>query len=50
MEVPGFQRLVRDIRQIAVVLGDGVKKRYASEEPIRKKLRRVDSLLAKELE
>ena len=50
VEIPGLERLVRDIRQIPVVLGDGVKKRYASEEPIRKKLRRVDSLLAKELE
>ncbi len=50
VEVPGFERLVRDVRQIPTVLGDGVKKRYASEEPIRKKLRRVDSLTAKDLE
>jgi N-acetylneuraminate synthase len=44
LEVPGLQRLIRDIRLLPVVLGDGIKRRYPSEEPILKKLRRVDSL------
>jgi N-acetylneuraminate synthase len=50
LEIPGLERVVRDIRLLSTILGDGVKRRYASEEPIRKKLRRVDSLSAKELE
>jgi N-acetylneuraminate synthase len=41
VEPNGFARLVRDIRGIEVALGDGVKKVYASEEPIIAKLRRV---------
>lgn len=44
LEIPGLQRLVRDIRLIPTVAGDGVKRRYPSEEPILKKLRRVDNL------
>jgi N-acetylneuraminate synthase len=36
----GLMRLVRDIRVIEKALGDGVKQVYASEIPIRKKLRR----------
>lgn len=50
VEIPGFQRLLRDVRLLPTILGDGKKQRYASEEPIRKKLRRVDSLGAKDLE
>jgi sialic acid synthase SpsE len=50
IEIPGLQRLIRDIRQLPVILGDGIKQRYPSEEPIRKKLRRVDSLTVKESE
>jgi N-acetylneuraminate synthase len=41
VEPSGFARLVRDIRVVEQALGDGVKKVYDSELPIRKKLRRV---------
>lgn len=41
VEPGGLHRLVRDIRIIDKCLGDGVKKVYASEVPIRAKLRRV---------
>jgi len=37
----GFQRLVKDIRAVETALGDGVKVVYASEIPVRDKLRRV---------
>ena len=40
LEPQGLYRLVRDIRQVPVVSGDGVKKVYNSELPIIKKLRR----------
>lgn len=43
LEPNGLFRMVRDIRQIPVLMGDGVKKVYDSEIPIIKKLRRVDS-------
>ena len=41
VEPGGLHRLVRDIRIIDKCLGDGVKKVYESEVPIRAKLRRV---------
>lgn len=41
VEPGGLARLVRDIRVIEKSLGDGVKKVYDSELPIREKLRRV---------
>lgn len=41
IEPPGFGRMVRDIRTIEAALGDGVKRVYESEIPIREKLRRV---------
>lgn len=41
VEPHGFARLVRDIRVIEKAMGDGVKKVYDSELPIREKLRRV---------
>ncbi|MBS1493610.1 MAG: N-acetylneuraminate synthase family protein [Bacteroidetes bacterium] len=41
VEVVGFKRLVENIRDIEVSLGDGVKKLYESELAPRKKLRRV---------
>ena len=41
VEVDGFYRLVRNIRDIEIALGDGVKKVYQSEMGARKKLRRV---------
>jgi N-acetylneuraminate synthase len=40
VEPPGLSRLVRDIRTVESALGDGVKKVYESEIPIRAKLRR----------
>lgn len=40
LEPQGLTRLVKDIREISVVLGDGVKRVYDSEMPIIKKLRR----------
>lgn len=39
LEPDGFKRLVRDIRRIEVVLGDGIKRVWDSEIPNMKKLR-----------
>lgn len=41
VEPHGFALLVRDVRNIELAMGDGVKKVYDSEQPIREKLRRV---------
>ncbi len=41
VEPGGLSRLVRDIRVIEAAMGDGVKRVYESELPIRAKLRRV---------
>lgn len=41
LEPEGLRRMVRDIRKIPTLKGDGVKKVYDSELPIIKKLRRV---------
>lgn len=41
LEPNGLFRMVRDIRQIPVLMGDGVKQVYKSELPIIDKLRRV---------
>ena len=41
LEPEGLKKLVRDIRIIEMALGDGKKKVYDSEIPIRAKLRRV---------
>ena len=43
LEPEGLKKLVRDIRIIELALGDGNKKVYDSEIPIRAKLRRVIS-------
>lgn len=40
IEPHGFRRLVRDIRGVEKALGDGVKRVYDSEVPVREKLRR----------
>jgi len=37
---PGLMRLVRDIRELEVAMGDGVKRVYESELPRRARLRR----------
>jgi len=42
IEPQGLVRLIRDIRTIEIAMGDGIKRVYESEIPIRKKLRRVD--------
>ena len=41
LEFDGINRIVRDVRQIKTILGDGNKVVYESEKPIIKKLRRV---------
>jgi len=41
IEVDGFHRLVRNIRDIEIALGDGIKRVYESELGFRKKLRKV---------
>lgn len=41
VEPHGFYRMVRDIRQIPVIKGDGKKKVYESEKPIIAKLRKI---------
>jgi len=43
VELVGLQRLVRDIRDIELAFGDGVKRVYDSELPARRKLRRVET-------
>lgn len=40
LEPEGLRKLVRDIRNVKDFLGDGIKKVYDSEIPIKKKLRR----------
>ena len=41
LEPRGLQLMVRDIRSIPIVLGDGVKKVFESEKPIIEKLRKI---------
>ena len=41
VEIDGFHRLVRNIRDIEIALGDGIKRVYPSEMSVRNKLRRV---------
>lgn len=43
VEVIGFKRLVENIRDIEISLGDGVKRLYESELLSRKKLRRISN-------
>jgi N-acetylneuraminate synthase len=40
VEVAGFRRMMRDIRAVEKALGDGVKRVYDSELPVKEKLRR----------
>jgi N-acetylneuraminate synthase len=40
VEPQGMDKLCKQVRSIDAVLGDGVKRVYASEIPIREKLRR----------
>jgi N-acetylneuraminate synthase len=48
VEPQGFAHMVRDIRLVETALGDGVKRLGEREEPIMKKLRRVDTVGSKE--
>ncbi|MBR5304801.1 MAG: N-acetylneuraminate synthase family protein [Candidatus Gastranaerophilales bacterium] len=41
LEPEGLRKMVRDIRNVKAFLGDGIKKVYDSEIPIKKKLRKV---------
>lgn len=43
VEPQGLKKLIRDIRLFEIVKGDGVKRVYDSELPIKKKLRRASS-------
>jgi N-acetylneuraminate synthase len=48
VEPQGFAHMVRDIRLVETALGDGAKRLGEREEPIMKKLRRVDTVGSKE--
>jgi N-acetylneuraminate synthase len=48
VEPQGFAHMVRDIRLVETAMGDGVKRLGEREEPIMKKLRRVDTVGGKE--
>jgi N-acetylneuraminate synthase len=48
VEPQGLAHMVRDIRLVETALGDGVKRLGEREEPIMKKLRRVDTVGGKE--
>ena len=39
LEPPGLERMIRDVRRIESILGDGVKRVWDSEIPVMKKLR-----------
>ena len=41
LEPEGLRKMVRDIRNVKSFLGDGIKKVYDSEIPIKKKLRKI---------
>ena len=42
LEPQGLERLVRDIRTIDKIIGDGEKRVWPSEIPVMKKLRNLD--------
>jgi len=39
LEKKGLERMVRDVRNVEKVLGDGIKRIWDSEKPVMKKLR-----------
>ena len=41
LERPGLERMVRDVRRVNLILGDGVKRIWDSEKPVMKKLRYI---------
>jgi N-acetylneuraminate synthase len=46
VELSGLERLVGQIRDVERAVGDGVKRVYDSELPIRAKLRRIPTATA----
>lgn len=46
LEPEGLRRMVRDIRQVKIVLGDGKKVLYDSEIPVKSKLRKIQGVTA----
>lgn len=42
LEEPGLVRMVRDVRRVEAILGDGVKHVWDSEIPVMKKIRRIN--------
>jgi len=42
LEKPGLERMVRDVRRVNEILGDGIKRIWDSEIPAMKKLRTFD--------
>jgi N-acetylneuraminate synthase len=50
IELSSLDRLVSEIRNLQLAVGDGVKRVYESEIPIRKKLRRVASVARSDAE
>jgi N-acetylneuraminate synthase len=45
VEPQGFQRLVRDVRELEIALGDGIKRVWEREIPIIEKLRRTSGVV-----
>ena len=39
LEPPGLERMVRDVRRVETIVGDGIKRVWDSELPVMKKLR-----------
>ena len=39
LEPPGLERMVRDVRRVETIVGDGIKRAWDSELPVMKKLR-----------
>jgi len=46
VEPHGFKEMVRDIRVVEAAMGDGTKRVFDSELPVKAKLRKVETLLA----
>ena len=47
VEPSGIARLLKDLRLVPKMLGDGTRRVHQDEEPIKAKLRRVDDILAR---
>ena len=41
LEFPGLERMVRNVKQIKTILGDGIKRVWDSEIPVKEKLRSI---------